>query len=142
MPRTRISKKKKELVAKRARYYCEYCLHPRKYSHDSFAAEHFIPVTKNGTDDISNLAYSCQGCNSFKYNFVSSVDPVTGQKVALYHPRKEQWEDHFCWNPDFSEMIGITPAGRATIARLRLNRDGLVNLRKVMYLANEHPPEY
>lgn len=51
-----------------------------------------------------------------------------------------KWADHFVWNEDFSLIIGITPIGRATVETLQLNREGLVNLRKVLYPIGEHPP--
>jgi hypothetical protein len=43
------------------------------------------------------------------------------------------------FSPD-TQMIGITPTGRATIERLNLNREGVVNLRAVLSLINWHPP--
>ncbi|WP_256875051.1 hypothetical protein [Nostoc sp. C052] len=38
-------------------------------------------------------------------------------------------------------MIGKTACGRATIEALRLNRFGVVNLRRLLRSANLHPPE-
>ncbi len=38
-------------------------------------------------------------------------------------------------------MVGITPTGRATLEKLQLNREGVVNLRRVLRLADEHPPQ-
>ena len=35
---------------------------------------------------------------------------------------------------------GLTPIGRVTVALLRLNRDYVLNLRKLLMLAGEHPP--
>jgi hypothetical protein len=52
--------------------------------------------------------------------------------VPLYHPRQHSWSDHFAWNEDATIMLGRTPIGRATIERLRLNRPGVVNLRRVL----------
>ncbi len=40
----------------------------------------------------------------------------------------------------FTEIIGISPSGRATVNRLQLNREGLVNLRRVLVDAGLHPP--
>lgn len=37
-------------------------------------------------------------------------------------------------------MIGKTDIGRATIEALFLNREGVVNLRRLLCLANLHPP--
>jgi len=44
------------------------------------------------------------------------------------------------WSPDASLIVGLTPIGRATIAALALNRAGLLNLRRVLSRAGEHPP--
>src|SRR2546422_6048903 len=41
---------------------------------------------------------------------------------------------------DFTEIIVLTPVGRATVAALHLNRSGLVNMRRILYAAGEHPP--
>jgi hypothetical protein len=60
--------------------------------------------------------------------------------VPLFHPRNQPWSDHFSWNDDFTIIIGITPTGRATVETLSLNREGLVNLRRILYQAGEHPP--
>jgi hypothetical protein len=37
-------------------------------------------------------------------------------------------------------MIGLTPVGRATIDRLQLNREGVINLRRILRAIEEHPP--
>jgi pSer/pThr/pTyr-binding forkhead associated (FHA) protein len=60
--------------------------------------------------------------------------------VPLYHPRNQQWSDHFAWNEDFSLIIGLTATGRATVETLQINREGVVNLRRVLYTMGEHPP--
>jgi hypothetical protein len=38
-------------------------------------------------------------------------------------------------------VIGITACGRATVEALRLNRFGVVNLRRLLRGVNLHPPE-
>ncbi len=48
---------------------------------------------------------------------------------------------HFAWSDDFTLLIGLTPTGRATVGALLLNRDGVVNLRRLLYLNGEHPPK-
>jgi hypothetical protein len=67
-------------------------------------------------------------------------DPVNGELVPLYHPRNQLWEAHFVWNEDFAIVVGLTPTGRATIERLQLNREGVVNLRRMLRAINQHPP--
>jgi hypothetical protein len=66
---------------------------------------------------------------------------VSGERVSLYNPRQHQWREHFTWNADFTQMVGLTPTGRATIARLGLNRPNVINLRRLLVAFQEHPPE-
>ena len=136
----RISKAKKEQVAKRAGNCCEYCRSNADFSPDPFSVEHIIPLSKKGSGALSNLAYSCQGCNNRKYNHTKAIDPVTSEIVRLFHPRNDKWLDHFQWSLDKTAIIGITPYGRATVAKLDLNRKGVVNLRDVLVEIGEHPP--
>ncbi len=71
---------------------------------------------------------------------MEAVDPLSGVIVSLFNPRRERWAMHFTWNSDCSEIIGMTSIGRATVQALRLNRIGLVNLRKLLYDNGLHPP--
>jgi 5-methylcytosine-specific restriction endonuclease McrA len=130
----------KQTIVQRAQACCEYCISQLKFSPDPFSIEHIIPKSKGGTDHLDNLALSCQGCNNRKYTHTEAIDPIAGSLVPLYHPRQQAWTDHFVWSEDFTQMIGITPTGRATIERLNLNREGVVNLRAVLSLINWHPP--
>jgi hypothetical protein len=58
----------------------------------------------------------------------------------LFHPRQHRWRDHFAWNNDATVVVGLSPTGRATVSLLQLNRSGLVNLRRLLVAAGEHPP--
>jgi hypothetical protein len=129
----------KQLIEARANRCCEYCLCQVFFCPDPFSIEHIIPVSRGGTDEIDNLAYSCQGCNNHKYTAIEAIDPVSGNMVSLYHPRKDDWETHFKWAQDFSVLVGLTPTGRTTIERLQLNRMGVVNLREVLRKFGKHP---
>lgn len=135
-----ISKKDKGFVKERSLYSCEYCISQLLFSSDPFSIEHIIPISKNGTSNLDNLALSCQGCNNRKYTHTEALDPITGNKALLYHPRKDDWNTHFKWSEDYDYIIGLTPTGRATIKRIDLNREGLVNLRRALYAYNSHPP--
>jgi hypothetical protein len=126
-------------VRKRANNCCEYCRSQAAFSHDPFSAEHIYPTIKGGKDELENLAWSCLGCNFHKYKATDAFDLVSGEAVPLFHPRKDDWFFHFRWSEDFSLLIGLTPIGRATIQRLKLNREGLVNLRAVLYEVGKHP---
>ena len=107
----------------------------------SFSTEHIVPLSKGGETKPENLAFACQGCNAHKYNKVEGIDLVTENSVALFHPRRQEWKDHFKWSADFASIIMVIPSGRATVEALKLNRKGLVNLRKVLLPMGERPPE-
>ncbi len=136
----KTSKFIKRLVRQRANSCCEYCLSPVAFSPDPFAADHVIPRIKGGGDNLDNLAFSCHGCNGHKFAAVAASDPVTYLVVPLYHPRQDVWNEHFEWSADFTQIVGITPIGRATINRLQLNRSNVVNLLKALIAFGKHPP--
>lgn len=135
-----ISARQKRLVAERARHTCEYCISQLRYSPDPFSVDHLIPLARGGTGDVDNLAFACQGCNGFKFTATEAIDPITGQIVPLYNPRTDPWSEHFVWDESYSLILGITSTGRATVAKLQLNRSGVVNLRVILYPLGKHPP--
>ena len=141
MPESRPTQAQRAAVAARAVDCCEYCLSAAKYAVQSFSIEHIVPISKGGDTDLNNLALACQGCNNHKYTKTEAIDPVTGTAVSLYHPRQHQWQDHFVWSDDFLTIQGISPAGRATVAALQLNRAGVQNLRRLLKAVGEHPPK-
>jgi hypothetical protein len=67
--------------------------------------------------------------------------PSRKQSVPLFHPRLQQWSEHFTWSEDGKRIIGLTPTGRATVETLRMNREELVNLRELLIAVGKHPPE-
>ncbi|WP_414621625.1 HNH endonuclease [Calothrix sp. CCY 0018] len=48
-----------------------------------------------GLTEAENLALACTLCNKHKGSDLTSIDPETGDIVPLYHPRKDQWREHF-----------------------------------------------
>ena len=140
MHKSRVTIKQRRIVVERAQGCCEYCLSQANFSTESLSVEHIIPLSKGGQTHLDNLALSCQGCNNHKYTKIEAFDPVSRQLTPLYHPRQQTWEEHFAWNQDYTLIIGLTPTGRATVKTLHVNRKPIVNLRRVLYAANEHPP--
>jgi 5-methylcytosine-specific restriction endonuclease McrA len=129
----------RDIVERRARGCCEYCCSPAKYSTYTFSLDHIIPRSQGGTTTLDNLALACQGCNSHKYNKTRASDPFSKQQVEIFHPRNQRWQDHFAWDEQFERILGLTATGRATVEALQLNRPELLNLRKLLYAAGEHP---
>jgi hypothetical protein len=134
-----LGRRRGEVVA-RAGGLCEYCQSPEWAGTQSFSLDHVVPVSGGGGDDLNNLALCCQGCNNKKYNKVAGQDPLTREVAALFNPRLQRWRDHFRWSDDFLRMEGLTATGRATIAVLELNREQLVNFRRILCAAGDHPP--
>jgi hypothetical protein len=87
------------------------------------AADPEQPTPLFDPDDPANLAAACFPCNRAKWNATSGVDLLTGTEVPLFHPRQQRWEEHFAWVNDYREVVGLTATGRATVGRLRLNRE-------------------
>lgn len=137
---TEPSSSLKQTVRERAQGCCEYCWSQEKFATQSFSIEHIYPLSKGGQASLENLALACQGCNNYKYNKTQGKDPANQELVSLYHPRQQQWQEHFAWNEDYTLIVGLTPTGRTTVTELRLNRAGLVNLRQILYAMGEHPP--
>ncbi len=111
------------------------------YAPEVFSIDHVIPQSRGGESTLDNLALSCQACNNHKYTRVTWVDPVSGEMAPLYNPRQQIWKDHFTWSKDFTLIVGRTPTGWATIEALDMNRQSVVNLRRVLHNVGEHPPD-
>lgn len=120
----------------------EYCLCQAKFSPSPFSIEHVVPRTKGGSNGFGNLAMACMGCNGHKHAHQQYTDPLSGEVTRLFHPRRDSWSEHFRWSEDYAYVIGITPIGRATVARLHLNRAGVVNLRRTLQRLELHPPPH
>jgi hypothetical protein len=140
MAEERIPDPLRRLVAERARYYCEYCRSQVAYAMQPFSVEHVVPHSRGGLSEEVNLALSCQGCNNHKYIKTAASDPLGGAVVPLFNPRTQKWRDHFLWSNDATHVLGISPTGRDTVVALRLNRDGVVNLRRLLFEHGLHPP--
>jgi hypothetical protein len=109
------------LVATRAAHRCEYCHAPEAIFNFPFEVEHIVPQSQQGADDEGNLALSCRSCNLHKRDFRSGTDELSGTEERLYHPRHDVWGDHFEVEADTGAIRGLTPSGRATVMRLRMN---------------------
>jgi len=140
MPEQRVTAAQRRAVVERAQGCCEYCRSQARFAMQSFSVEHIIPRQAGGQTALDNLALACQGCNAHKYTKTEGFDPVSGELVPLFHPRRQCWRNHFAWNADFTLVTGLMPTGRATVNALQLNRAGLVSLRRVLYAMGEHPP--
>ncbi len=139
MSQSKINIQIRQAVRLRAKGSCEYCLSQEKLATQSFSVEHIKSISKGGITALENLALACQGCNNHKYNKTEGQDPASGKIIPLYNPKQQNWHEHFTWNDDYAVIVGLTPTGRVTIEVLRLNREGLKNLRRILYAMGEYP---
>ena len=72
-----------------------------------------------GSDDIDNPALACHRCNLHKGTNLTGIDPRTGQVTLVFHPRRDQWSDHFTF--EVARINGISAVGRATVQVLNMN---------------------
>ena len=136
-----ISKSLRDRIAAKARHRCGYCLTDQRVSGAQMHVEHIIPRARGGQSTESNLWLSCAWCNSFKGTKIEAVDPATGTSVALFNPRTQKWLQHFAWDNGGTQIIGLSPTGRATIEALKLNNPYIVPARRLWVLAGWHPPK-
>jgi len=73
------------------------------------------------------LALACDRSNAFKGRNLASIDPETGEMIRLFHPRFDEWGDHF--ELLFGAVQGLTSVGRATARLLNMNDQRRVELR-------------
>jgi hypothetical protein len=71
---------------------------------------------------------------------VTGIDPMSGERVALFDPNNQSWAEHFAWGESGKLIAGLTAVGRATVVQLQLNRPILVRARKQWIRAGWHPP--
>jgi hypothetical protein len=114
-------------VRERARNSCEYCLLPQEAYRFTFPLDHIIAKQHRGKTVFANLAVACLRCNSRKGPNLAGIDPVTGEMVRLFHPRRDDWHDHFRWKGP--RIQGRTAIGRTTIAVLDMNHSDSLAVR-------------
>jgi len=121
---------------------CAYCKTAEKLSVAIFEFEHIIPRSEGGQTVFENLCLACPSCNRYKASRQTATEPITGKIVSLFHPQFQVWEEHFAWNKDASEIMGLTPVGCATVSALKMNRPQLIRLRQMWVKLGEHPPSF
>ena len=118
----------RDLVRQRAMDRCEYCLLLQEDSHLTHHIEHIVARQHGGSDDSDNLALAWHSCNLRKGPNLTGIDPQTNELVALFHPRRDRWQEHFRMNG--ASIEGITSSGRATVQVLAMNSTRRLDLRR------------
>jgi hypothetical protein len=122
-------------VASRAGHICEYCHAPEAVFNLPFEVEHVKPISQGGDDSENNLALSCRSCNLYKSDSVSGYYEVTENEeiqfiqVRLFNPRRDTRKEHFALDRKTGKINGLTPSGKATISRLKINSESQLTAR-------------
>jgi hypothetical protein len=125
-------------VRRRARGLCEYCRLPEALDPWAFHVDHIIAEQHEGQSKFNNLALACSRCNRNKGPNIAGLDNRTHEIVRLYHPRRDQWMDHFRWHGP--RLLGLTPIGRVTIRVLAINHPDVVAFRRELIAEGVFPP--
>jgi hypothetical protein len=136
-----ISKKLKEKIRREAQNRCGYCLRSETLTGMPMEFEHLEPLAKGGETLEENLWLSCRRCNEFKGTQTGATDAETNAEVPLFNPRTQNWNEHFYWSEDGTQIIGKTPIGRATVNALNLNEKIIVTARRFWVSVGWFPPE-
>jgi hypothetical protein len=80
----------------------------------------------------------CVFCNRHKGPNIAGIDPKNRKIAPLFNPRRHNRSRHFGW--DGPLLLGITPAGRATVRVLKINLDHRVGFRSELIEEGIFPP--
>ena len=135
----RIPLRLREAIWARASGCCEYCQAPGEITL-SHEIDHILPESAGGETTLDNLCLSCAPCNRHKHAVYEAKDPETDSIVSLFNPRLEAWVEHFTRSDDYSLIVGKTATGRATVARVKMNRADAVTARLHWIAVGWYPP--
>lgn len=126
-------------VRERAAQRCEYCGMHQSLQGGTFHCEHVLPRVAGGLPTLDNMALACPSCNLHKAGRTMALDSETQAVVPLFHPRRNQWSEHFEW--DEFNVVAKTAIGRAAVMFLRLNDERRIRIRQAERLFDLFPPD-
>jgi len=124
-------------VWRRAAGACEYCQMPQALAEARHQIDHIVALKHSGRTTSDHLALACFPCNNHKGPNLAGVDPTTGRRTWLYHPRRQRWARHSRW--DGPRLVGRTAIGRSTIAVLAINHPNALAVREALILEGAFP---
>lgn len=137
MERPYLNQEIRRLVANRADYLCEYCLIHEEDTILGCAIDHIISIKHGGPSDLDNLAYCCVFCNRFKGSDIGSIIWENKDFVRFYHPRWDNWSEHFKLNDCLIEPL--TNIGSVTAKILGFNDQQRLLERKLLRQKKKYP---
>jgi hypothetical protein len=119
---------------------CAYCiLHEEEMGgYAAMEVDHFRPWKRPEFEHLkkewTNLYYTCRRCNLWKSNHWPTTEQ-NARGLRFIDPCEDDPDDHLrivphpgngelCW------LLAVTPAGKYTIEKIRLNRKQLIDIRR------------
>lgn len=122
------------------RYRCAYCLSHEDFMgrFDAMEVDHFRPRGRAEFAHLKcawpNLYYCCRRCNQHKSSMWPNADELE-DGLRFVDPCEEDPDEHFRLTRDAKGdedggIAGETSAARYSIAKIRLNRQQLIDIRR------------
>ncbi|CAN5698876.1 HNH endonuclease signature motif containing protein [soil metagenome] len=137
----KIKKDLDALIRRQAKNRCGYCLNPQELLPYKLEIEHIFPQSLGGESIEENLWLACRECNAHKAAKTEAIDNLTGKTVKLFNPRTQNWNEHFEFSKNDSQIIGKTPCGRATVESLQINNFYQTTARSIWVEMNKFQPK-
>ena len=137
MSLTYVSSGLRRQTNRRAGGRCEYCLLSESDAFFSHEVDHVISEKHGGGSTIENLAFACFDCNRFKGSDIASINPDSGELVALFNPRTQLWDEHFSVSAGLIKPL--TPIGAVTAHLLKMNLPERVEARRALSELDRYP---
>lgn len=137
MSTTYIPVELRRMVFQKAEQKCEYCLIHEDDTFFGCQVDHIIAEKHGGATTLENLALACTICNRAKGSDIATL--VAGELVRLFHPRLDQWHEHFGIAVDGFTVVSNSSIGQATIQLLGFNDSERLLERKVLSEVGRYP---
>ncbi len=124
-------------IRKRAGDRCEYCLIHSDDVMLSHEVDHIVAIKHGGPTEIENLAWACFLCNRYKGSDIASIDPNSDELSPLFHPRRDNWSEHFQLR--HGQILGKSAAGRVTANLLQFNTVESIQVRRLLQSTGRIP---
>ena len=93
-----VSSELRKKLAERDKKRCLYCLTDEDNCGLRMHVDHIISESAGGSTTPDNLCLACFSCNVYKGAKQMWIDPLTQEVALLFHPLRQNWNDHFCWD--------------------------------------------
>jgi len=128
------------LIRARDRGRCAYFHSTENNSGQAMHIDHIVPESAGGPSVADNLCQICFSCKSHKAAKQYNFDSLTSTEVAIFHPLRQRWREHFSWDASGTLILGKTACDRVTVEALQMNNETVVKARRRWVIGGWLPP--